>query len=174
LVNAVLGASALSRRTAIDAAAIWLASVGSIVAVGIFTVLSGHADEARALLGFTFPARESWTDLVAVLWRNGGLAAWLFIVTRGRLGGGAIMIIVPAAWLTNLALVGMALGGYGERLVRHAAVYGLLELAGFSVVLAACLRVRRESRPVRRGELLVSCPLLIVAAFTETICHARL
>lgn len=161
-------------RLGIAAAFVWVGSVAVIGSVGAVTALTGCDDAVRGTLDFSFPKRDNWADMGIVLWRNGLLAAAALTFARTRVHHGATAYALTAGWAANVCLAGAALGAYGERLVRHAGVYGALELAGFSVVLAISLRLRREGGHVRGGELLAASTLLLMAAFAETIGAWRL
>jgi hypothetical protein len=164
----------MTRRTATAAVVIWLVSAAGIIGAAVVTAASGAGGFAESILGFSFPARESWRDLLAVLWRNGGLAAAALLLAGRAVRDSAFAAMICTAWAFYVGLAGAALPAFGERLVRHAAVYGTLELAGFSVILATCLRIRRLRGRVQGGELLVAGTLLGMAAVTETVWPWRL
>lgn len=164
----------MSRRPWTAAAAIWCLSVAAMTAVGVVVSLTGQADSVRSTLAFSFPVRDTWKDLATVLWRNGALSVAALVLADSQPQSRLISRALSFGWALNIGLAGVAIGAYGERLVRHAAVYGLLELAAFSFVLATCLRLRREGGRASGGELSVASALLLMAASTETIWHLGL
>jgi hypothetical protein len=70
----------------------------------------------------------------------------------------------------NLAIVGLALGGYGVRLLGSVALHGPVELAAFALCGSAYLAARQRALTGRRlataGGL--AAALLALAAITET------
>jgi hypothetical protein len=74
----------------------------------------------------------------------------------------------------NLAVMGLAFGGYGVRLAAAVVAHGTLELAGFAIAASAYLAARRAQL---RGRLLTAAAILAavslgLAALVETRIHA--
>jgi hypothetical protein len=162
----------VSRSTASTAAVIWLVSVAVIAIVGGLTIVSGSAGTIRDALAFSFPPRDRLLDFGVVLMRNGLLAATALALARS--GARVAVATLFVGWIMNVGTAGAALGAYGDRIVRHSALYGVLELVAFSFVLAICIRLIRNGSRVRGGELLLLGALFVVAALTETVWSASL
>ena len=148
------------------AAALWL---GAIAAVGLVAVISrATLDQAAGqLLDLTFPSRATAADLAVVLAHNGALAGALLIAAPRR--SFAVSACITASVSLNVAMAGIAVGAYGGRLISHASVYGLTELAGFCVAASSYIEGRRAAPTV-----LVSGVLVLLGAVFETIAPVRL
>jgi hypothetical protein len=84
-------------------------------------------------------------------------------------------VALAAVAALNLAVIGLAFGGYGARLAAAVAAHGTLELAGFALAASAYLAARRAQLTVR---LLIAAALLAVvslglAAVVETSIDAE-
>ena len=134
-------------------------SVATVAVAAIVRV--GWAAEARRLLGFGFtgvPARlETATSIFA---GNARLLAAVFAAIlvaqspwlagpearRGPLMSAltaTVDAVLALAVAANVALVGSALGAYGERMAVAMLPHGPLELAAYALALALYLRARR-------------------------------
>ena len=79
-------------------------------------------------------------------------------------------ILLTAAVLANVIVVGESLGAYGGRMLRAALPHGPVELAGYSLALALYIQGRRRALPTRHVLAVagLSVSLLAVAAVLET------
>lgn len=145
----------------------WCAGVAIIGLVGFAVALGGADGAARQALNFDFPRRQDTGDLARVFAHNMAMAGVALVAASTRKRPAARMLL--AAWSLNLVLVGVAVGAYGAQLLRHAGLYGALELAAFSVIFAACRRLLRSGRRPRGGELFAASALLLMAATAETV-----
>lgn len=172
------------RRSALAIASGLMLAALAVAAV----VRVGWAAEARRLLGFGFtgvPARLE--TAVSIFAGNARLLAAVFgaiLVAQspwlaGRdAAGGAVMSALNAAVATvlalsvavNVALVGAALGAYGERMAVAMLPHGPLELAAYAHALALYLQARRAPIAARRVLAVGAVCLagLALAALLET------
>lgn len=79
-------------------------------------------------------------------------------------------LLLMAAVMTNVIVVGESLGAYGGRMLLAALPHGPVELAGYSLVLALYIQGRRRALPTRLVLAVagLSVSLLAVAAGLET------
>lgn len=74
----------------------------------------------------------------------------------------------------NLAMMGAALAGYGERLLASVALHGVLELAGFALVGAAYLSARTSELTARRLAAAGGIALMLLSASAVIEAYAQL
>jgi hypothetical protein len=164
---------------------------GGVAAVIAGAVSLAAADQAREWLGFSFtgvPPRigEAATILIdnARFVLGFGAAAflsqlrlrrrptWTRTGAAGLLGSVAVAVelVVLIAALFNVALVGLAVGGYGWRMIPALLPHGPFEVCAFCIAANLFLNARR--RPLAGREWIVaalaSLSLLTVAAVLET------
>lgn len=79
-----------------------------------------------------------------------------------------LLLALPT--VTSIGVVGLGVGGYGERMVRMILPHGIIELAGFALALAVYVDARRRPpKPcVAAAALGMSIVVLAIAAVTET------
>lgn len=91
----------------------------------------------------------------------------------GRLLRAAVDLALLAVVAFNVAVVGMALGAYGGRMLVAMLPHGPIELNAFAVALALYLRARQE--PLRAAAALplagLALALLALAALVEALFH---
>ncbi len=82
-------------------------------------------------------------------------------------------VLIGGLVALNAAVVGLALGAYGDRMVVAMLPHGPVELVAFSCSIALYLRARRYDlrAPVVARLVGLSLGLLAVAAFLETYLH---
>jgi Stage II sporulation protein M len=180
----VTAVTADERRSALAVAAALSLAAMAVAA----TVRAGWPAETRRLLGFGFtgvPAR--FDTAVAIFAGNARLLAAIFaailVAQSPWLAGrearrGPLLSVLTAAVDTvltlsvavNVALVGAALGAYGQRMVVAVLPHGPLELAAYALALAVYLRARREPIAARHVIAVAALCLggLAVAALLET------
>jgi hypothetical protein len=176
--------SAEERRSALAVAA-GLSLAALAVAA---TVRAGWPAETRRLLGFGFTGVPARLDTaVSIFAGNARLLAAIFaavlVAQSPWLAGrdarrGPVMTALTAAVDTvltlsvavNVALVGAALGAYGERMVVAVLPHGPPELAAYALALAVYLHARREPVAARHVVAVAGLCLggLAVAALLET------
>jgi len=153
----------------------------AVVALGVVgwcaatVVVCGAQAPLRAFLGFGFDGvPQTPGQAVAIAAHNVALAAGPLLAAangpRLRAIQVGVEILLGALLITNSALIGLALGAYGGRLVGAVAVHLPLELAAFS--LAGGTYLAAIARPLRRRTLTASAAgcavLLATAAVAET------
>lgn len=149
------------------------------VAIGVagIVLVGDLSAAARGVLRFDFAGTEQGGLEIAT--HNARLAAAAFIgaVAWPHLGRArfAVDACVIAVYALNAALIGLAVGGYGERTLRALALHGPLELAALSVAAGTYLTARRSSvtRPTLWRAAASSAVLLIVAGVIETSVQIR-
>lgn len=138
----------------------------AVVALAAAVTAIGFAAPARDALGFGFGGLpRDGGEVVAVFIHNArlaGVVAGAVIVvqaprlerddgTLGATGRGlrtAVDVVLAIAVAANAAVVGIAFGAYGARMVSATATHGPVELAGYAAALALYLRARvRLLRP---------------------------
>jgi hypothetical protein len=170
VAHGALAASTVKSTLAL-AAGLWSGAMAVIAVVGGLAAAAGP-EALRDGLGFTFPARARLVDFAVVALHNLGLVGALLVAARRpRL---SIDLFVALSSVANVVLVGLALGGYGARLIEHAAAYGVCELAGFSFTLAIYIDARRGRHPPTRVCELLAALLVVFAAALETVVGVRL
>lgn len=167
------------------------AIVGAVAAVIAVVIASTVAAQARRWLGFTFtgvPPRIG--EAGSILLDNArfvfglGAAAWIaqLRVRRApgvdRTGGEqllglaapAVDLVVALAALINVALVGLAVGAYGSRMLAALLPHGPFEVCAFCIAGNLFLTARRRSISGREWTtaILASISLLSLAAVLET------
>jgi hypothetical protein len=145
---------------------VWATTAAAIAVVATLTTLAAQ-DAAQRSLGLTFPPRTRLADLMVVLLHNGAVTGAVLLAAKrpSRTLDAAILAI----WLANAALAGMALGGYGWRVLSQAGVYGATELAACSVAVAVYLNARAEPATPTVPASLVTAALVVAAAIFETV-----
>lgn len=169
---ALLVAAALPAGTLLVAAAVRLVVV----------------DEARAWLAFPFTGVPARFSEAAVIFANN---AWLLAVILAatliahsarldrRVGDRRSMwrLLVACcdallAWLvvSNVLVIGAALGSYGVRMLEAMLPHGPLELAAFALALGAYLQARHGRLSARQFATIavIATSLLVAAALLET------
>jgi hypothetical protein len=129
----------------------------------------GVSQQARRLLGLTFtdPAREPEAALEIAATNLRLVAACLvaaWAVGRRpplRLAFDVTLGLLSAA---NAAAVGVALGGYGVRLLEAVALHGPLELAAFALAGGAYLAARARELPIAALAVTAGIASSLVAA----------
>jgi len=151
-------------------------------------VRAGWPAETRQLLAFSFAGVPTRLDTaLSILANNGRLLAAVFaailVAQSPWLAGrdahrGPVMVtllvavdaVLVLAVTVNVAVVGAALGAYGERMALAMLPHGPLELGAYALALALYLHARRGPIPARHvlavgaGCLII----LVVAALLET------
>lgn len=177
---------AVTRTARVDAA-LAAAAVLAVVAVAALVTAAAFADAVRDALDFGFGGiPRTLGDALDVFLHNarlmGAVAAGVLVVQAprfehadGSLGrGGASLrtvadLVLGIAVAVNAAVVGAALGAYGERMVRAVLPHAPLELAAYACALALYLRAR-DARLTPRPALALAAwalALLALAAFVE-------
>jgi hypothetical protein len=170
----------ISRRAALAAGALTTAAAGLAAVVHLVAV-----DAAREALGFTFPGvPDRPTEAIAILANTARHAAIIIVAAALRglpsveardtppwmLAAGFLDATVALLCLTNVAVVGGALGAHGSRMARALLPHGPIELAAFALPLGLYLEARR--RPIgwrsTAWTAASSLALLAVAAVAET------
>jgi hypothetical protein len=172
------------RRAALAVACGLTATTLAVAAI----VRVGWAAEARRMLGFGFTGVPARLDTaVSIFAGNALLLAAIFgailVAQSPWLAGreahkGPVMNVLTAAVdavlalavAVNVALVGGALGAYGERMAVAMLPHGPLELAAYALALALYLRSRRGPLPTRHVLAVGAVCLagLALAALLET------
>ena len=146
--------------------------IGIAGVVAGVVVLVGFDAGARAFLRFEFGgAGQSSLEIAG---QNARIVAAALLsaaaVPRLRTARVAFDVLVLGTLGANAALVGVAIGAYGERLVRVIALHGSVELVAMSLGGGAYLIAR--DHVLGAGELCcvaaASAALLIVAGMIET------
>ena len=161
----------------------------SVATVAVAVVVRiGWATEARRLLGFSFTGVPAQLDTaVSIFAGNARLLAAVFgailvaqspwLAGRDARRGPAMSAltagvdtVLALAVAVNVALVGGALGAYGQRMAVAMLPHGPLELAAYALALAVYLQARRGPLVVRRVFAVdaVSMGGLALAALLET------
>jgi hypothetical protein len=146
------------------------------------------ADEARAWLSFPFTGVPAGLSQAAMIFAHN---AWLLAVIlaatliahsarldrRARHPRPMPRLLVGfcdalLAWLvvSNVLVIGAALGAYGSRMLEAMLPHGPLELAAFAPALSAYLQARHGRLSARRFATIavIATSLLIAAALLET------
>lgn len=171
------------------AAAVVALVLGGVAAIAIVCRLF-FSSAARGWLGFGFHPPPATVDTaLETLRTNVGLASLALVAalalsllaeaapvlgTFGRallwFARGAFDLVLASLVALNVCVVGLALGAYGLRMLVVLLPHGPLELAAFSIALAAYWVARREGLAL--GPLLAVWALtvgtLVVAAGLET------
>ena len=185
--EAIMSRQILDPRSITRVAAI----AGAVPALIAAVVATTVAAQARRWLGFTFtgvPGRIG--EAGSILLDNArfvlglGTAAWIAQLRARRppavnrtgtdqllgLAAPAVDVVVALAALVNLALVGLAVGAYGSRMVAALLPHGPFEVCAFCIAGNLFLTARR--RPISGREwvkaILASISLLSLAAVLET------
>ena len=181
-----MSAVALEERRAALALAAGL-TVATVAVAAIVRV--AWAAEARRLLGFGFTGVPARLDTaVSIFADNARLLTAVFgaiLVTQSPWLAGheaprgpvmsaltaALDVVLGLAVAVNVALVGVALGAYGDRMAIAMLPHGPLELAAFTLALALYLQARRGPIPGRHVLAVGAACLagLALAALLETI-----
>jgi hypothetical protein len=172
------------RRRALRVAGALTLAVLAVAAI----VRAGWAADTRRLLGFGFDGLPARLDTaLSIFARNARLLGAVFgaiLVAQSpwlpgaALRRGPLMCVVTVlvdavlafAVAANVALVGAALGAYGDRMALAMLPHGPLELAAYALALAVYLQARRGPIRVRRvfASGAVCLAVLAVAALLET------
>ncbi len=176
------------RRSALVVAGALTAAAMTVAAI----VRVGWADETRRLLGFPFTGVPARLDTAFSIFAGNArlLAAVLAAILvaqspwlaggdghRGPVMGGltaAVDTVLALAVAVNVAVVGAALGAYGDRMALAMLPHGPLELAAYALALAAYLQARRGPLAVRHvlAVGVVCLGGLALAALLETFAVA--
>ena len=170
--------AALAVAAGLTAAALWIAAVVHVAC----------AAQARKLLGFPFtgvPARPAIA--LSIFASNARLLGAVFAAVlvaqapwlTGRAGARgpiAAMLLAAVDMLLllevafNTALVGAALGAYGQRMVVAVLPHGPIEVAAYALALTLYLRARRTSLALRHVTAVaaICVAALALAALLET------
>lgn len=143
--------------------------------VALAVAAAGQASPARRELAFGFsgPSRHLG-DALDLAVHNGRYVAAVLVACLAIRWAPTIRWVIDAGLagllVLNAALIGLALGAYGARLVAALAVHGTLELAAFSLSGGAYLRVRHGAMRRRHfaGAMGGALGLLALAAVAET------
>ena len=174
-------ASSATRRLAREAGTIaaGLAAATTLLAA---TVRAGWAAEARDTLRFGFAGVPATAEsALSILAANGRLlvailaavlvaqAPWLAGAPSRpgpilRVLRGAIDVLLTLAVAANVALVGVALGAYGTRMLAALLPHGPLEVGAFATALALYRDASRGPLPPRRILSVAGGCLLALAA----------
>jgi len=160
----------------------------ALTAAALLTAVVVHlalADEARGWLGYRFPGVPA--HLSTALWILGhnahGLAGALGLLLVAQLAArspgparaqlvlrSAGEVLIAGAIAGNVLVIGVAIGGYGTRMLVAMLPHGPAELAAYSLALALYLSGRRGALPIARMAMVAcaSVALLAVAAALET------
>lgn len=162
-----MAASALTSRTTVALACrLWLMAAMTIALIAVITWLAGP-DAARDSLGFTFPTRSRPADFGVAALHNLVLTGAVLVAARHP--SRSIDGLMAIASAMNLVLAGLALGGYGSRLLVHAGVYGAAELAAYSLAIAAYINARGgKVKPTGRDWMLTAL-CVVVSGALETV-----
>lgn len=179
-------AAALSRRPAPVDAALAAAAVLAVVAVAALVTAAACAGAVRDALDFGFGGvPRTLGEAGAVFLHNarlmGAVAAGVLVVQAprferadGSLGrGGTFLrtvadIVLALAVAVNAAVVGAALGAYGERMWRAVLPHAPLELAAYACALALYLRAR-DARLAPRPALTLAASALALLALAALV-----
>jgi hypothetical protein len=161
----------LARPASQTACRLWLIAVSGIALIAAITGVVGGGG-VRSALGLTFPARPHVTDFALVCAHNLTLTGALLLAAKHPTRPSDALIAV--AWAANIALAGVAIGGYGARLLEHAVIYGLGELAAFSFAIGTYLDARARRRAPTLGDAIVIASLVVASAALETVAAIRL
>lgn len=141
------------------------------------------APEARALLGWTFPGiahtTSAWvTILLANLRVAGGVLAAALVLDQAQRNGRRtrglrclLDALIALGTFRTALLIALALGAYGERMIRALLPHGPVELLAFALLASLYARARHApvSREVAVRRSLSAVGLLLVAATLETL-----
>lgn len=157
-----------------------IAMLGGAAVVAALAALLG-AGAVRDALGFPFTGvPDRLGEAVSIFVANARLAAGVgvaAVVGQARLRGWVPELVervcdvgVLLALAVNVGIVGAATGAYGGRMVLAMLPHGPLELAAFSLAVAAQRRARAEHLTARwaGGVVLAVVAVLAVAAVLET------
>jgi hypothetical protein len=141
----------------------------AVAATALAVSALGLGDEARGAFSLTLPVPQgSGGDAVDIAVNNMrvtvlplGAALLVSWYRRARRTLDALLIILLAI---NVALVGVALGGYGWRLADALAWHGPLEAAGFAIAGAAYTAARRSPLGYRPLAWHAGCSWVMLAA----------
>jgi hypothetical protein len=173
-------ARALPSGLAAEAGIVALAMLGGAAVVAALVALLGAA-ETREALGFPFTGvPDRLGEAGSIFVANARLAAGVGVAAvvgqarlRGRVPSPVARVCdvgVLLALAVNVGVVGAATGAYGGRMVLAMLPHGPLELAAFSLAVAAQRRARAERLGARwaGGVVLGVVAILAVAALLET------
>lgn len=153
--------------------ALWAVTLAAVAATA---VVPGAAGYARDAIGATFtPQPASWQQ-VADLWLHNTQVAALplvavFAARYGRLPRAFFDVLLPVWLALNVAIVGVAIGGYGVARTAPWLPHLPFELAAIAATLAAYTTLRRAARLQPRliaAAAAAAVVLLAVAATLET------
>lgn len=156
-----------------------------VCALAAAAVRLGDPHAAREALGFTFAGIPDRIGEAASILVNNltalaapGVAIALVLWSRrpgvdrvpARLARGVGIVVLGFGFAINTLLIGASVGAYGERMVSAMLPHGPIELAAYSLALAAFLEVRAGRLDGRRAlaALATSAALLVIAAPVET------
>lgn len=161
-------------------------AVLAVVALAAAVTAIAFTGPARDALGFGFGGvPRTFGEAVSIFAHNarlmGAVAAAVIVVQSlrleradGSLGRGGelarsgVDVVLGVAVAVNAAVVGVAFGAYGDRMVKATLPHAPVELAAFGLALALYLRARRERlRP--RPALLLAAAALALLAFAALI-----
>jgi hypothetical protein len=159
------------RSTLWLACSVWVIAAMTIALVAGITAVCGRG-AARDALDLTFPPRPHVTDFAVVTANNLALAGGLLLATRRPCRRFDVLIALGS--VINVTLAGLALGGYGTRLLEHAAVYATCELVAFSLAIGTYINARIGRQPATVRGAIIIAPLVVASAALETIAAVRL
>ena len=110
-------------------------------------------------------------SLLVILSHNLPLAGLLFVLaarTSTPMVRGFADALIALGAAVNLLLAGAIVGAWGLPTLRILAVYGSLELAGFSVAIAHYWRSRSGQQLATLHDACVTACLLVLAAYAES------
>jgi len=167
-----------------------LAAFAVVVVAAAAVVHLAAAAHARDWLAFTFSGVPGTADQALSIFTNNArllvaaLAACVVLQGSSLIAAAADAqprrwqptavhvcdVVLGALAVINLAMVGAAIGAYGDRVVKHLLPHGPVEALAFAFVLVLYARCRRGPVPrrdfLRLGGLAVST--LAIAALLET------
>jgi hypothetical protein len=145
---------------------VWLTTAATIALIAALTALVAQ-DAAQRSLVLSFPARTNYADLMVVLVHNGALTGAVLLAAARP--SRSLDVALSTIWLANIVLAGVALGGYGWRLLTHAGVYGAVELAACSIPIAVYMNARAERAAPTIRDAVATATLVALAAVVETV-----
>ena len=162
----------------------------AVIAVAAAVVHLAAAAEVRDWLGFTFSGVPGTAEQALEIFINNARLLIAAIAACVVLQGSALIdpeadrqpprwqstavhicdVVLGTLAVANLAVIGAAIGAYGDRVVKHLLPHGPVEALAFAIALALYVRSRRG--PVARRDFLrlagLALAVLIVAALLET------
>ena len=138
------------------------------------------ANLGEALAIFLNNARLVGAVAIAALLAQGRqrepASRWLRLDTRLLCGlSRACELGLLAAGAANIALIGLALGAYGSRMLVATLPHGPFELGAYCIAVTFYLEARRNAVPARAwiAPAVITLSLLAFAAFLETFAWLR-